>query len=125
MNDKIVDVIKALGDSTRLRIIKLLASNTVDSICVSDLAKRIGITQQATSQHIKILKMVGILEPNKKGLYVYYNINLSNFRKIKDDLDHLFEMAFVKCIDCPDEENCEDCTRYLRVYYNINWKDND
>ena len=111
MDDKIVDVIKALGDSTRLKIIKLLASNTVDSICVSDLADRIGITQQATSQHIKILKMVGILEPNKKGLYVYYKINLSNFRKIKEDLDHLFEMAFMKCIDCPDQDNCDDCMR--------------
>ena len=111
MNEKIVDVIKALGDSSRLKIIKLLASNTVDSICVSDLAKRIGITQQATSQHIKILKMVGILEPNKKGFYVFYKINLNNFRKIKEDLDHLFEMAFVKCIDCPDEGNCTDCDR--------------
>ena len=111
MNDRIVDVIKALGDSTRLKIIRLLASSTVDSICVSDLAKRIGITQQATSQHIKILKMVGILEPNKQGFYVYYKINLSNFRKIKADLDQLFEMAFVKCEDCLEKDNCEDCIK--------------
>ena len=107
---RMAELFKVLGDETRLKIIKLLASNTVDSLCVTDLAKQNGISQQAASQHI-MMKMAGILEPNKVGQHVYYKINLSNFRTMKQDMDQLFEMAFVQCRDCEHYPNCTDCVK--------------
>jgi len=108
---KMAEVFKILGDETRLKILKLLVSNTVDSLCVTDLAKMLGITQQATSQHIKLMKMAGFLEPDKKGNYVYYKINMNKFMKVKKEIDNLFEMAFVKCRDCQNIGNCTECIR--------------
>lgn len=111
VNKKTVEIFKVLGDETRLKIIKLLASNTVESLCVTDLAKMIGISQQAASQHIKLMKMAGFLEPNKKGYHVYYTINMSNLIKMKKNIDELFEMAFVKCTDCEKFPNCNECIK--------------
>lgn len=109
LNKEMVEIFKVLGDGTRLKIIKLLASNTVDSLCVTDLAKRAGVSQQAASQHIKLMKMTGFLEPNKKGNRVYYKINMGNLMKMKKDIDTLFKMAFVKCEDCEHYPDCTDC----------------
>ena len=93
------EVFKALGDSNRLRIIKMLASNMENSLCVVDLAKRLGITQPAASQHIKVLKNIGILEPNREGYHVYYYINKKILKKYKVEIDELFKIAFEKCSD--------------------------
>ena len=93
---KMAEVFKALGDPTRLRIIRMLASNPEDTLCVADLATQLGSTQPAASQHIKVLKSVGILEANKVGFRVYYRINTNIMLAYKDDLDELFEMAFTR-----------------------------
>ena len=100
MKDKVrqmSEIFKALGDPTRLRIIRMLASKMEDDLCVVDLAKKLGITQPAASQHIRILKSVGILEPNRVGFRVYYNINTEVLNTYKESIDELFKMAFEKC----------------------------
>ena len=99
---KMAECFKAIGDPKRLMIIKLLASNMKDKICVIDLAKILSITQPATSQHIKILKYVGLLEPKREGYRVYYHINKDILRNFKKDFDLLYEMAFQKCSNYPN-----------------------
>ena len=94
---KMSEVFKALGDPKRLRIIRMLASNMENNLCVVDLAKKLGVTQPAASQHIKVLKNVGILEPNRDGFHVYYNINTDVLNDYKKNIDELFKMAFMKC----------------------------
>ncbi len=91
------EVFKALGDPTRLRIIRMLASKMENNICVVDLAKRLGITQPAVSQHIKVLKSIGILKPNRKGFRVHYSIDADVLNTYKKDIDELFKRAFEKC----------------------------
>lgn len=102
---KMADVFKALGDPTRLRIIRMLASNPEDTLCVADLAAKLGGTQPAASQHIKALKNIGILEANKVGFRVYYRINTNVLLTYKADMDKLFEMAFTHC---PRMGTCEE-----------------
>ena len=50
------EVFKAWGDPTRLRIIRMLVSKIESSLGVSDMANKLGITQPAAPQHIKVLK---------------------------------------------------------------------
>ena len=95
--EEMVELFKALGDKNRLRIIRLLASNMESSLTVTKLAEFLGITQPAASQHLKVLKNIGLLEPNKQGYHVYYNLNLENFKKQKEKFDQLFNIAFTKC----------------------------
>lgn len=96
--DKMVEFFKALGDQSRLKVIKILASDMEKRICVVDLAKKLGITQPAASQHLKILKNVGILSAKKEGYHVYYYINKHALKEWKKNGDKLFEAAFMETI---------------------------
>ena len=100
----LVDVFKAMGDPVRLKIIRILASKMENRLCVNDLVKYFGISQPAISQHLKILRNVGILNGTKDGYKVYYTINNKILYERKGMIDKLFEIAFEKCKDYP---NCE------------------
>ena len=107
MRDTVIqmaEIFKAFGDPTRLRIIKMLASNPERKLCVGAIANTLGITQPAVSQHLKVLKNVRLIDPNRDGFQIHYAINpetLADFRKY---LDALSELAFVKC---PYEDGCQ------------------
>lgn len=100
------EVFKAFGDDKRLKIIKMLASNSDETLCVTDVANKLSITQPAASQHIKVLKNIGLLDENKKGLKVYYSVDTIQLYEFKKEIDGLFRKAFEKC---PHDYDCEDC----------------
>lgn len=109
---RMVPVFRALGDLNRMKIIKILASNPEDSLCVSEIAEMIGITQPATSQHIKVLSDIGILLPKRIKNRTYYKIDPKQLREYNEIIDHMFRMASVRCEYDGDCENCpirKDC----------------
>lgn len=112
--ERMAEIFKALGDPTRLRIIRILASNTEDRFCVVDIAIRVGITQSAVSQHIRILKHLNLLDSERKGYRVYYSVNADVIKEFKVNMDELFRKAFIKCSrdipcsECPEREDCSD-----------------
>lgn len=100
------NVFKVLGDETRGKIIRMLASNANEVFCVSDVAQKLGISQPAVSQHIRILKSIGLLDENRKGNRVFYTINLDVFQEYKNRIDEMFKKAFKKC---PYDFSCNVC----------------
>ena len=62
---------KALGDPTRLGIVKMLACC---ERCVCEIMPRTGKSQPTTSAHLKVLHEAGILKSRKEGQSVYYSI---------------------------------------------------
>ena len=107
------EIFKALSDPTRLRLIRLLASNMEEKLCVVDLAAKLDISQPATSQHLKILKNVNILYSKKQRPKIYYYLNLGEFHRPKKLVDTMFDFAFTKCSqggqceDCPSKDDCD------------------
>lgn len=67
------EIFKALGDPTRLKIIKLIAA-TGNNLCVGIIAHKLEISQPAVSQHLKILKNAGLVEADRQGFHVHYTI---------------------------------------------------
>jgi ArsR family transcriptional regulator, arsenate/arsenite/antimonite-responsive transcriptional repressor len=66
----------ALADPTRLRLVRILASQPSDSaLCVNALAMRLGISQPAVSQHLQVLRSVGLVYPVRRGPRVHYYLN--------------------------------------------------
>jgi ArsR family transcriptional regulator len=55
---------KALGEPTRLKIIKLLSAK---DLCVCDLEEIMEISQPRISQHLKVLKYAGLVKERKEG----------------------------------------------------------
>jgi len=69
--EEIVQIFKALGDETRLKILIILSRRR---ICAKGIAKHLDISEAAVSQHVKILKETGIIVGEKLGYYVQYDL---------------------------------------------------
>jgi ArsR family transcriptional regulator, arsenate/arsenite/antimonite-responsive transcriptional repressor len=92
-------VFKALGDPSRLEIISLLAKS--HKLCVNVIAEKMGMSQPAVSQHLKILKGAGILDAQKMGLYVHYSINKEKIEEYELYFNNLFkESPCSSCTEC-------------------------
>ncbi len=101
---RMAKVFKALGEPTRLRIIKILASEG-GYFCVGALAKKLGISQPAVSQHLKVLKEAEILDSKRMGYHVHYYVDAETLKSYKKQIGELLENAFEKC-ECPDKGSC-------------------
>jgi len=101
---KMAKVFKALGEPTRLRIIKILASEG-GYFCVGALARNLGISQPAASQHLKVLKEAGILDSKRMGYHVHYYVDTETFKSYKEKINELMEQAFEKR-RCPENGEC-------------------
>lgn len=70
---KIRQILKALADDTRLRILNLLFEKelTVKAIC-----KILNISQSAASKHLTRLRLLKMVIDRREGNFVYYRLNL-------------------------------------------------
>jgi len=64
------EVLKALADTNRLRIMNLLHERT---LCVCDLEAILELNQSNLSRHLSKLKHAGLLTSRKKALFTYYS----------------------------------------------------
>ena len=69
-------VFAVLSDPTRLRLVKLLCRQRGSrALCVNALANLLGVTQSAVSQHLRILKSIGLVKGERRGYHIHYFIN--------------------------------------------------
>ena len=68
------DTIKALSDPTRRKILELLKKGPMSA---GDLGKEFDMTGATMSHHLSILKKAGLVHDEKKGTFIYYEINTS------------------------------------------------
>jgi ArsR family transcriptional regulator len=70
--DDFTNVMKALSDPTRVRIVKILQHK---SLCVCELQQLLSIPQPAVSKHMKALEKAGLVKGSKAGLWVNYAVD--------------------------------------------------
>ncbi len=74
-----------LADQTRLKLLELLSrQKEPDALCVNALAFRLGVTQPAISQHLKVLKDAGLVQGEKRGFRAHYYINQEALKKTQE-----------------------------------------
>jgi ArsR family transcriptional regulator len=71
----VVPLLKALADPARLRLLSLVASHEGGEACVCDLLDAFDLSQPTISHHLKVLHDAGLLEREKRGVWVYYRVN--------------------------------------------------
>ena len=64
-------VLRALGDDTRLRALRLIAERPRST---QELAPLVGVTEAALSKHLRALADAGLLERHRDGYYVLYRL---------------------------------------------------
>jgi len=67
--DKLVTMLRAAGDPTRLRLLLLLRQA---ELTVSELIEIVGQSQPRVSRHLKLLCDAGLIERFKEGSWVFY-----------------------------------------------------
>lgn len=68
----IVPVLRALADPVRLRLVSLTSAGEGGEACVCDLNAAFDLTQATISHHLKVLHEAGVLDREKRGVWVYY-----------------------------------------------------
>jgi ArsR family transcriptional regulator len=80
--EKKARIFKALGDETRLAILRLLRGRSGCScpevkrgepgLCVCDLVERLAMSQSTVSHHLEILRRAGLVLREQRGQWAYY-----------------------------------------------------
>jgi DNA-binding transcriptional ArsR family regulator len=79
METKQADLFKVLGVDTRIRIIEFLKNK--GPLGANEMSEMLGITPSAVSQHLKILKHAGLVQNERKGYWIPYEINPAALEK--------------------------------------------
>lgn len=64
------DAFRILGDWNRYRMMKALLE--AKELCVGDISEIVGISMSATSQHLRILEMSGLVTGERMGQTICY-----------------------------------------------------
>ncbi len=96
--NELAGLAKVLGHPARIAILQFIMKQ--NSCVCGDIVGAIGLAQATVSQHLKELKLQGLIKGDIEGTSVCYCINESLWNKAKDLFDGLFE----ENINCGD--NC-------------------
>lgn len=85
---KPAEVFKALGHPGRVVIVRELSSGEK---CVCDLVQAVGLGWSTVSRHLSVLKAAGVISDDKRGLQVFYRLQLPCVAR------------FIGCLENPDQ----------------------
>jgi ArsR family transcriptional regulator, arsenate/arsenite/antimonite-responsive transcriptional repressor len=72
--EQVAPLLKALADPVRLRLVSLVASRPDGEACVCDLNAAFDLSQPTISHHMKVLHEAGLVDRDKRGVWVYYRV---------------------------------------------------
>jgi ArsR family transcriptional regulator len=67
------ELVRALAHPLRLRMLSLIDQN--DALCVHDIFGALKLEQSVTSQHLRVLRDVGLVNTERRGKFIYYTLN--------------------------------------------------
>lgn len=89
---QISNYFKALGDSTRIRIIWALYNS---EMCVCDLSNLLNMSISSISHQLRGLKINKLIKSRRNGKSIYYSLmdkHVKNF--VKNALEHINEVRY-------------------------------
>jgi ArsR family transcriptional regulator len=86
--ERTANVLKLLGDKTRLTIVGILKQR---ECCVCEFLEVFDTSQPSISQHLRKLKDAGLIKEERRGQWIYYSLNTQSdlYGLIEDILEHV------------------------------------
>src|SRR5436190_7966942 len=81
-------LLDVLCDGTRLKIVRALRDN---QLAASDLARVLGRSRSATSQHLRVLREAEVVQPSRHGNVVRYKLATDINAEILQDIGRAFD----------------------------------
>jgi len=74
--------------------VKLLChQRSPNALCVNAIAGLLGVSQSAVSQHLRVLKVIGLIRGERRGYHIHYYMNPD---KVKDYRELLLNVLSVE-----------------------------
>jgi DNA-binding transcriptional ArsR family regulator len=97
------ETLAALGEPNRLRIVELLRAGPRP---VNDIRGRLKLRQSQVSQHLKVLKDVGLVEMEPRAQQRFYRLRAQPLKQLQKWLDryrHIWEVRFEQLDEIVEE----------------------
>ena len=99
--EELAGIFKALSDPTRLKLVQLLSECLPGechggALCVNALAHRVGVSQSAVSQHLRVLRQAGLVRGERRGHFVHYSLDQDGLEQYRVRLRETLGEHFVK-----------------------------
>jgi len=91
-NEKLRDsseLLRALAHPLRIRILEFIDQN--GSINVNKIYNTLKLEQSITSQHLRILRSVGLVYTKREGKYIHYSLNYDKIANTLGSIDNFLE----------------------------------
>lgn len=88
------ELMRALAHPLRLRILEYIDQQGTTN--VNKIYRSLGIEQSITSQHLRIMRIAGVLDSDRDGKYVHYTINYEIVQRAKNAVDRFLSKEYYK-----------------------------
>ena len=86
----LAELLRALGDPTRLQIVCALAAEGVGELCVCDLATLVTVSESAVSHSLRTLRQLGLVKYRKAGKIAYYTLDDAHVAQlVREGVQHI------------------------------------
>jgi ArsR family transcriptional regulator, arsenate/arsenite/antimonite-responsive transcriptional repressor len=65
---------RVLGEPARLQLLSFIAAQPGNEACVCQLIQPLGLSQPTISHHLKVLYEAGLLQKERRGNWIYYQV---------------------------------------------------
>jgi len=86
--EKLAGIFKLFSVGARVRIVQALKRR---AMCVTELTSQLGISQESTSQHLRVLRNAGVVWFQKRGFNVYYSLDKQNMASMYKTIIALYQ----------------------------------
>lgn len=100
-------LLQALSSQIRAEILSAIAS---ERCCVNGIAQKLDLPQSVVSQHLRILRLAGIVDATKDGKESFYSLKRDVLEEIINYLSEILESD--KRCRCDIEDNKCGCKKY-------------
>jgi len=89
------EVAKALGHPARIAILRILAQR--DTCFCGDITELMPMAQSTVSQHLKALRLAGLIQGTTEGVRTCYCLNPEGIKELRNILNGLTEELASTC----------------------------
>ncbi len=83
------EILRAVAHPLRMKILEFVDKHK--TINVNKIYNTLKLEQSITSQHLRILRLAGIVETNRDGKFIYYTINYPKLAQVVKGVNNFLE----------------------------------
>lgn len=91
-NEKLQDsseILRAIAHPLRMKILEFIDQS--DTINVNKIYNTLKLEQSITSQHLRILRMAGLVNTERDGKFIHYSIDYNKIANTVNAINHFLE----------------------------------